>query len=174
MNISLAYMSLRYTKGRCFVPFPCSCCDSLSFSINIGIWTQLPAICGVDLHETSDTHQITNNCRKSAKLSINEPPHIISERRWCTDVVNGRVWTQTIVMSVFLTSQHNKSYPPKMSTWHSLAEPSTQSPEECYQTSAWVHTVWDEASPSLIWHTYSKNDIAVEELRRIWKFLFYL
>ena len=116
INISLAYMSIRYTKGRCFVPFPRSSCDSLSFSINIGIWNQQPAISGVDLHETSDTHQVTNKCSKAAKLSINKPPHIISERRWCTDVVAGRTFVQTVVTLVIWSFKKDKISPPKMIT----------------------------------------------------------
>ena len=144
-------MSIRYTKGRCFVPFPRSSCDSLSFSINIGIWNQQPAISGVDLHETSDTHQVTNKCSKAAKLSINKPPHIISERRWCTDVVAGRTFVQTVVTLVIWSFKKEKISPPKMITWDSLAVLSTQSLGKCYRTSAWVHTVRVEASLSLIW-----------------------
>ena len=129
-------MSPRYAKGRCFVPFPCSSWDSLSFSINPN---QQPAISGVDLHETSDTHQ------------INKPPHIMSERRWCTDLVAGRTFVQTVVILVIWTLKKDKISPPKMITWDSLAVLSTQSLEKCYRTSAWVHTVRVEPSLSLIW-----------------------
>ena len=65
--------------------------------------------------------------------------------------MNGRAWTQTIVMSVFFTSHCNKSYPPKMTTWDSLAELSTQSLEKCCRTSVWVHAVRVVASLLSIW-----------------------
>ena len=54
-------------------------------------------------------------------------------------------------MLVFLTSQHNKTHPPEMTTWDSLAELSNQMTEDCHRTSAWVHIIRLEASLSLIW-----------------------
>ena len=54
-------------------------------------------------------------------------------------------------MLVFLTSHHNKSYPPKMTTWDNLAEISNQMTVKCYRTSEWVHIVRVEASLSSIW-----------------------
>ena len=83
----------------------------------------------------SDNLKLTSFCSNPAKLSIHEPTHIICRWEEGTDVVNGRVCTQTIVMLVFLTSQHNKSYPPKMTTWDSLAELSNQMAGKCYRTS---------------------------------------
>ena len=101
-----------------------------------------------------DIHQITNTCRNPANLSINGLPHIMSRREECSDVVNGHAWTQTIVTLVILTPQNDETHLPKMTTWRSLAEPSSQLPEDSYWTSACIYTVRAEDSLSSIWHRY--------------------
>ena len=80
-------------------------------------------------------------------------------------------------MLVFLTSQHNKSYPPKMITWHSLVEPSTQMPKNAIGPQHGCMP--SERKPcyrrfGVDRHTCWESGIAVEKLRRIWKFWFYL
>ena len=106
---------------------------------------------GVDLHEHSGTRKITNFCSILTKLSINEPPFVISGWEECADEVIASTWAQTIVMLVILISQKDKFCSSKSTMSHCLAELSNQMPEKCYRTSVWVYSVRMEASLSSLW-----------------------
>ena len=80
-------------------------------------------------------------------------------------------------MLVFLTSQHNKMCPPEMTTWDSLADLTNQWQENAIgPQGGYILFDWKPhyRQFGVHKHTYWESGIAVEKLRRIWKFWFYL
>ena len=77
---------------------------------------------GVDLHEEQRCSQNHHHFSIPAKLSINGPPRIISGQGECADLVNGRGWSQAIIMLEILTFQKDKTYSPYVQLGRSLAE----------------------------------------------------
>ena len=87
-DLSLAWMLLRYTKGRRLVPFSCSSCGWLLFSTNIGVSNQHPAKSGVDLHETSwysYNHQPLQQPRETFHQWATSYHMLVGIRYWCSE-----------------------------------------------------------------------------------------
>ena len=124
-----------------------------------------------------NTCKTTNCCSNPTKVSINGSPYIICRWEEGTTVVNGRAWTQTIVMMVILPSRRTKLTLQKLR--NDILSPNFR--PNCQKNAIGPHrrcipSYW---KPRYLQfgvdrHACYGNDIVVEKLGRIWRFWFYL